>query len=125
MVVQARDPDARHVAETLRIHSSFVYKIPAKEVTHAEHITRLLKELQQLAVTRQLPLGRAIAFVVTAWKREADGSYAIQFSPLIADEIRRLPFVGVELLQTVKDQLATSSIFEKRFVGKMDGPRLQ
>jgi len=79
-----------------------VHRLLAADAVSAETIGALLAELENMTLASDTTLGRAVSFVVSNWRREPDGSFVAQFSPLLAERLPA-PLEGIELLQAARE----------------------
>lgn len=79
-----------------------VHRIAPSDSASSQTVAALLDELKGIAVESRTPFGRAMAFVVSSWRREADGSFLVQFSPLVAARLNALQLSGIELLRSAR-----------------------
>jgi len=86
-----------------------VHRIAAADMAASQAITSLLAELEDTTLAADTRIGRAMSFVVSTWRLEADGSFLIQFSPLLAERLNNLHVSGIELLQSAR-QIASPEL---------------
>ena len=82
------------------MNSKYVHRIKAADSASRQLVPALLADLQKAVVRAQTPIGNAVSFVVSAWSQEGDGTFVVQFSPLVAERLPALS--GLPLLQAAK-----------------------
>lgn len=80
--------------------SRYLHRLTADNPEAREHIMTLLADLQRTFIRARTPIGPAISPVVSTWRLERDGSYAVQFSPLAAERLPELE--GLPLLEAAR-----------------------
>lgn len=78
----------------------YVHRIAVRDPASSHLVSSLLTELQSASIRSRTPIGTAVSFVISSWRRDTDGAFLVQFSPLAAERLPALS--GIELLQAAQ-----------------------
>lgn len=88
--------------------SKQVHRISVADPAAGDLVRALLTELRNSTIRSRTPIGDAVSFLVSDWRREPSGDFLVQFSPLAAARLDA-GLSGVELLRTARALVGTTS----------------